>query len=1157
MPNFMKRILLVLSLSIFVLSQNSFAQRKGLVFSKESYENVPKADDETLGYSDETLPAAVSYKKYAPYPGNQGDYGTCVGWSSSYGALSIEYAKQMNITDRNQITFTAFCPYYIYNQFKEETDFFCQSGGLFEDALEILYTKGAKRYYLPEYTCYSDYDDFSLENAGTFKINNYYRLFDWENSEISKSLGLKSDRVENIKKAIAKGHPVLWGAYVPPSFDYLTSGTELWTPTQEEKDTYNKQPGHAMVIVGYDDYKFGGAFEVMNSWGTEWGNKGFFWVKYEDADIFGHTAFYMDLGYKYYASSGCLLGNCNNGYGRYKWETGEVYEGELKNNFFNGSGIYTSATGDAYAGGWKDGYKHGKGVQLYSSGSISSGYWKDNYYVGTTEPEWETTTTVITPVVVDDKEDEIIEEEEEEEEEEEIIEKVVDDPITGCISGDCENGFGKFIYSDGDIYEGNFISSYRHGHGKYVYIEGDTYDGIWSWSNREGLGYYIWPSGNEYIGYWADNQQNGKGTKFYTDGSTEAGEWVNGVFQTTSEGTFGYSKADNEKALSSQHKAGTIFNRVEYGKELKPGHKQVPMKQGGFNAIPKSGLGAPMEDPYHNFTKEVLDNILRSLGKTDLSNPKVNIIESNKDVAYTNKNSGIHVSTKFIDICRSFGPDSASALSVVLAHELGHYFKDHFFCRDFGYAYGNTEWGDQISETFKQVHETGYYETQADEFGLFFSFVSGYNPFKVAEEVIEKVYANFSLPDEMTGYPPKDFRIKQIEIAESNVRKLIPVFEAGNYMTILSAINQKGLNNDLSDNAILCYEHIIEQKITTAEMYNNLGINYINRVINTLATKDFPYALPVEIDFNSRLYSTTGGGTKGGDQLGWEQNEKIITEWLNQAKSYFEEAIKIDVSYIPGYNNLSATYILLEDYDEAWVKAKKGRRMAKATNSKNEYLNSINLLALVGWLTDEKEDAKDFWEEALQLNSVIAKHNIKTVKIEPLLTKVIENSAPDIGNTEINGLGDWKPTPGSVSYNYKRPDFREIEKVKNKTLNDIAQEYIYSNKAIETWQLKDDKAIIGTTQYEEGELLIFGKLNRGNLGKSYYFYTYPSNGKEKTSLNITNGQDVKAVESAYGNPVSIVSSANHNYWVYVNKNIIFKINQQNIVDGYIIYDVNL
>jgi hypothetical protein len=37
-----------------------------------------------------------------------------------------------------------------------------------------------------------------------------------------------------------------------------------------------------MCIVGYDDNKFGGAFEIMNSWGKEYGDNGFIWFRYED-----------------------------------------------------------------------------------------------------------------------------------------------------------------------------------------------------------------------------------------------------------------------------------------------------------------------------------------------------------------------------------------------------------------------------------------------------------------------------------------------------------------------------------------------------------------------------------------------------------------------------------------------------------------------------------------------------------------------------------------------------------------------------------------------------------------------------------------------------------------------------------------------------------
>lgn len=1150
----MKRTLLLIGLSILIFSQNVNAQRKGLIFDEKAYQKVPLADDEKLGYSDD-LPSAVSYKQYAPHVGNQGDYGTCVGWSTAYGALTIEYAKKMGITDKEKITFSAFCPYYIYNQFKDDYDFFCQSGGLFEDALEIIYTKGAKRYYMPEYTCYSDYDNFSEANASTFKINDYYRLFDYAQSELSKALDLKSTRVENIKKGLAAGHPVLIGTFVPPSFDYLV-GKDVWTTTQTEIDNYNTYPGHAMVIVGYDDNKYGGAFEIMNSWGTEWGNNGFIWAKYDDIDIFGHTAFYMDLGYKYYPSTGCQFGDCKNTYSKYKWDNGESYEGELKDGLFDGMGIYFWSNGDAYSGEWKAGLKHGKGIQKSAYGTTTSGYWKDNLYAGVTEPVW----TV-------EKEEIVTTTETNEEETDinwEILYDLIDekeevDPTTGCVSGDCNNGFGKFIYSDGDIYEGYFSAGSRHGFGKYQYIEGDTYEGMWSWNNRTGLGYYKWPSGNEYIGYWNANQMDGLGTKYFTNGTNQAGQWKAGVFQTD-DATFGFSKSIDEP-VQGGHQSGTIFQRSQDGKPTDFEHKQIPMNQSGFNSIPKSKMGNAQEDPYYKMANTVLKTILTGIGKTDLTQPQLNIINSTRDVAYTNKKTGIHISTKFIDLCRSFGEDSLSALSVVMAHELGHYFKDHFFCRDFGYAYAETEWADSIKGKFKDIYQSGYFETQADEFGLFYSFVAGYQPFKVADAVIAKVYEQFDLPDEMTGYPPKDFRIEQIGLAEQNVQKLIPLFEVGNLMSVLASAKLGGIENDLLDNANLCYEHIIEQKVTTAEMYNNLGVNYVNKAIALIDKRVFPYALPLEIDFNSRLFSTTGAGTKDPStegSLGYGNNETEIIDYLKQAKAYFEKAIQLDETYIPGYNNLGATYFALKDYDEAWVKAKKARKMAKSANSAIQYRNSIDLLALISYYNDEQDDAIEYWEEALKLGSILAKHNIKVTKDENLTANVFKSvfkeSNKNLATSSSEGLGGFQ---NPMTAKYERPDFRSIEKIKGTTLNDIAQEYLYNNKAIETWELKDNEAMVGKTKYDEGELIIFATLERGSLDRSYYFYFYPDKGTTPTSLQVTNGQNAEQVTSAYGEPVNIISSAKHNYWVYFNKNIIFKMNEQNVVDGYIIYDVNL
>jgi C1A family cysteine protease len=48
------------------------------------------------------------------------------------------------------------------------------------------------------------------------------------------------------------------------------------------KHPLKNQDPHAICIIGYDDNRFGGAFEIVNSWGATWGNSGYLWIKYSD-----------------------------------------------------------------------------------------------------------------------------------------------------------------------------------------------------------------------------------------------------------------------------------------------------------------------------------------------------------------------------------------------------------------------------------------------------------------------------------------------------------------------------------------------------------------------------------------------------------------------------------------------------------------------------------------------------------------------------------------------------------------------------------------------------------------------------------------------------------------------------------------------------------
>ena len=112
--------------------------------------------------------------------------------------------------------------------------------------------------------------------ANTGKVD-YARLFSLDDQDDYK--------IRRVKKAIQEGLPVVAGMYAPPS---LALAQRFWQPREQFSTEF---PGHAVVVVGFDDEAFGGAFEILNSWGRNWGNDGFMWIRYADFAEFVKYAF--------------------------------------------------------------------------------------------------------------------------------------------------------------------------------------------------------------------------------------------------------------------------------------------------------------------------------------------------------------------------------------------------------------------------------------------------------------------------------------------------------------------------------------------------------------------------------------------------------------------------------------------------------------------------------------------------------------------------------------------------------------------------------------------------------------------------------------------------------------------------------------------------
>jgi hypothetical protein len=234
---------------------------------------------------------------------------------------------------------------------------------------------------------------------------------------------------------------------------------------------------------------------------------------------------------------GCISGNCDNGYGVYTWQSGERYEGYWKNKKRNGQGTNYFSTGAYYEGEFKDDKKHGvgfykyietspyesyygdynmgkldgfgtlkwkngrqyvgeiknnlfhgQGTMHYADGTVKSGKWENDKFVGSTETK------------------------------------------TGCISGNCQNGFGTYISETGNRYTGEFYNGRYHGQGKYTFAAGDEYKGEFQNGAYNGNGTYLFSNGNKYVGEFKNSTYHGIGTLFYANGTTKSGKWENGTF---------------------------------------------------------------------------------------------------------------------------------------------------------------------------------------------------------------------------------------------------------------------------------------------------------------------------------------------------------------------------------------------------------------------------------------------------------------------------------------------------------------------------------------------------------------------------------------------------------------------------------------------------
>jgi tetratricopeptide (TPR) repeat protein len=344
---------------------------------------------------------------------------------------------------------------------------------------------------------------------------------------------------------------------------------------------------------------------------------------------------------------------------------------------------------------------------------------------------------------------------------------------------------------------------------------------------------------------------------------------------------------------------------------------------------------------------QVVKNVYQKLVSA-YGDPKAapKLILSNKNLegpaSFSQFEKSITIDKRLYSVCRKLGKDSLNAISIIISHELAHYYSEHDFCSDFGYLLNskNKSLSNKIIKL--GINQKLIYETQADKKGLFYSAIAGFQPFDINNQLLDLIYLSYSTKD-VFGYPTKEQR-KAIGLASNIEIKSL-------HKSFLQGINL--FRDNKFDASIYEFEKI-SRTFPSREIYNNIGVAKARMalLLKPLTKEEIEsperFKYPLEIENKTRLNR---------EETRSIQLENHYIELLGEAQSDFEKAISLDPSFAKSYINLACIYDLLDNPDNAIGTIKRLNKTDQNT------VDSKMILAIAYFHSNRESLSESIWKE--------------------------------------------------------------------------------------------------------------------------------------------------------------------------------------------------